>query len=242
MKVIGIIPARYASTRFPGKPLVDLKGKPMIQRVYEGAAACKSLDYVIVATDDQRIYDAVKAFGGNVEMTSESHPSGTDRCGEVATKLDADVIVNVQGDEPLVNPGQIDTLCSAFEDNSVTIATLGHTQVSPDDLGDINRVKVVCDKNGNALYFSRSAIPSTERSSEEVKANFPFMRHIGLYAYRKETLRELVQLQPCALEKMEALEQLRWMYYGYEIRVIPTNIETPNIDTPEDLEKVLGEM
>ncbi len=242
MKVIGIIPARYASTRFPGKPLVDLKGKPMIQRVYEGASACKSLDEVIVATDDQRIYDAVKAFGGNVEMTSETHPSGTDRCGEVAAKYEADVIVNVQGDEPLVNPGQIDTLCSAFEDASVSIATLGHTQVSPDDLHDVNRVKVVCDTNGNALYFSRSAIPSTERSSEAIRENFPFMRHIGLYAYRKETLQELVQLEPCPLEQMEALEQLRWMYYGYEIRVIPTNIETPNIDTPEDLKKVLGEM
>jgi len=239
MKVIGIIPARYASTRFPGKPLVDLKGKPMIQRVYEGAAACKSLDSVIVATDDQRIYDAVKAFGGNVEMTSESHPSGTDRCGEVAAKYDADVFVNVQGDEPLVNPGQIDTLCSAFEDATVSIATLGHTQVSPNDLGDVNRVKVVCDTKGNALYFSRSPIPSTDRSSEEVKANFPFMRHIGLYAYRKETLQELVQLKPCALEQMEALEQLRWMYFGYEIRVIPTDIETPNIDTPEDLDQVM---
>ena len=239
MKVIGIIPARYASTRFPGKPLVDLKGKPMIQRVYEGAAACKSLDAVIVATDDQRIFDAVKAFGGNVEMTSESHPSGTDRCGEVAAKYDADVIVNVQGDEPLVNPGQIDTLCSAFEDSSVSIATLGHTKVSPDDLSDVNRVKVVCDTNGNALYFSRSPIPSTERSSEQVKANFPFMRHIGLYAYRKETLHELVELKPCALEQMEGLEQLRWMYYGYEIRVIPTDIETPNIDSPEDLDKVM---
>jgi len=240
MKVIGIIPARYASTRFPGKPLVDLKGKTMIQRVYEGASKCTSLDTVIVATDDERIYNAVKAFGGNVEMTSESHPSGTDRCGEVAEKYEADVVVNIQGDEPLVNPGQIDTLCTAFEDADVDIATLGHTQVSPEDLGDINRVKVVCDHSGNALYFSRSAIPSTERASDEERASFPFMRHIGLYAYRKATLQELVQLQPCALEEMEALEQLRWMYYGYEIRVIPTNIETPNIDTPEDLNKVLG--
>lgn len=239
MKVIGIIPARYASTRFPGKPLVDLKGKTMIQRVYEGASKCPSLDTVVVATDDQRIYDAVKAFGGNVEMTSETHPSGTDRCGEVAEKYDADVVVNIQGDEPLVNPGQIDTLCTAFADETVSIATLGHTQVSSDDLGDVNRVKVVCDRNGNALYFSRNAIPSAERALENVRSEFPFMRHIGLYAYRKETLKELVQLQPCALEQMEALEQLRWMYYGYEIRVIPTDIETPNIDTPEDLKKVL---
>ncbi len=239
MKVIGIIPARYASTRFPGKPLVDLKGKSMIQRVYEGAAQCNSLDQVIVATDDQRIFDAVKAFGGNVEMTSEMHPSGTDRCGEVARKYDADVVVNVQGDEPLVNPGQIDTLCAAFSDDSVAIATLGHTKVSLEDLEDLNRVKVVCDYKGNALYFSRSAIPSTGRASEKAVSEFPFMRHIGLYAYRKETLQELVELQPCALEQMEALEQLRWMHYGYEIRVIPTDIETPNIDTPEDLNHVL---
>lgn len=239
MKVIGIIPARYASTRFPGKPLVDLKGKTMIQRVYEGASKCTSLDMVVVATDDQRIYDAVKAFGGLVEMTSDSHPSGTDRCGEVAEKYDADVVVNIQGDEPLVNPGQIDTLCTAFEDASVSIATLGHTHVATEDLQDINRVKVVCDQVGNALYFSRSAIPSTGRASEETQANYPFMRHIGLYAYRKETLQKLVTLAPCPLEQMEALEQLRWMYYGFEIRVIPTDIETPNIDTPEDLQHVI---
>ncbi|MCR9171494.1 MAG: 3-deoxy-manno-octulosonate cytidylyltransferase [bacterium] len=242
MKVIGIIPARYASVRFPGKPLVDLKGKPMIQRVYEGAAACECLDEVIVATDDQRIYDAVKAFGGNVEMTSDSHPSGTDRCGEVAAKYDAEIFVNIQGDEPLVNPEQIDTLCSAFEDPTVSIATLGYTEVSSDDMNDFNRVKVVCDVNGNALYFSRSPIPSSERATEVVRDLFPFMRHIGLYAYRKETLQALILLRPCPLEQMEALEQLRWMYNGYEIRVIPTQIETPNIDTPEDVEKVLGEM
>jgi 3-deoxy-manno-octulosonate cytidylyltransferase (CMP-KDO synthetase) len=242
MKVIGIIPARYASTRFPGKPLVDLKGKPMIQRVYEGACACKSLNDVVVATDDQRIYDAVKAFGGKVEMTSKSHPSGTDRCGEVAAKYDADVFVNIQGDEPLVNPDQIDLLCESFEDPSVSIATLGNTQVTDEDLADINRVKLVCDVNGNALYFSRSPIPSTQRASEVIKEEFPFMRHIGLYAYRKKTLEALVILPSCSLEKMEALEQLRWMYYGHKIHVIPTDIETPNIDTPEDLEKVLREI
>jgi len=242
MKVIGIIPARYASTRFPGKPLVDLKGKPMIQRVYEGALNCASLDHVIVATDDQRIFDAVKAFGGNVEMTSDAHPSGTDRCGEVAGKYEADVVVNIQGDEPLVNPGQIDALCSAFQDEKVQIATLGHTVVSESDLIDPNRVKVVCDSAGNALYFSRNAIPSIVRANQEIKSQFPFMRHIGLYAYRKKILLDLVKLQPCNLEKMEALEQLRWMYYGYTIRVLPTDIETPNIDTPEDLKKVLDSL
>lgn len=242
MKVIGIIPARYSSTRFPGKPLVDLKGKLMIQRVYEGASKCNSLDKVIVATDDQRIFDAVKAFEGEVEMTSEEHRSGTDRCGEVAAKYNADVIVNIQGDEPLVNPGQIDMLCTAFKDETVNIATLGYTQVSMEDLDDINRVKVVCDRHGNALYFSRSPIPSTQRTSEKMVAQFPFMRHIGLYAYRKETLTKLVQLTPCPLEQMEDLEQLRWMYYGFKIRVIPTSIETPNIDTSEDLERVIKEL
>lgn len=242
MKVIGIIPARYSSTRFPGKPLVDLKGKVMIQRVYEEASKCNSLDEVIVATDDQRIFDAVKAFGGEVEMTSEEHRSGTDRCGEVAAKYNADVIVNIQGDEPLVNPGQIDMLCTTFKDETVNIATLGYTQVSMEDLDDINRVKVVCDRHGNALYFSRSPIPSTQRASEKMVTQFPFMRHIGLYAYRKETLTKLVQLTPCPLEQMEDLEQLRWMYYGFKIRVIPTSIETPNIDTPEDLERVINEL
>jgi len=242
MKVIGIIPARYSSTRFPGKPLMDLKGKLMIQRVYEGASKCNSLNKVIVATDDQRIFDAVKAFGGEVEMTSEEHRSGTDRCGEVAAKYNADVIVNIQGDEPLVNPGQIDMLCTTFKDETVNIATLGYTQVSMEDLDDINRVKVVCDRHGNALYFSRSPIPSTQRASEKMVTQFPFMRHIGLYAYRKETLTKLVQLTPCPLEQMEDLEQLRWMYYGFKIRVIPTSIETPNIDTPEDLERVINEL
>ena len=239
MKVVGIIPARYASTRFPGKPLVDLKGKPMIQWVYEGAQNCASLDQVIVATDDQRIFDAVQAFGGNVEMTSEQHPSGTDRCGEVAAKFEADVIVNIQGDEPLVNPEQIDALCAAFKDDSVQIATLAHTAVTEDDLIDPNRIKVVCDDQGNALYFSRNQLPSTVRAEATTRANFGFMRHIGLYAFRNKVLQELVQLAPCDLEKMEALEQLRWMYYGYKIRVMPTTIETPNIDTPEDLKKVL---
>lgn len=242
MKAIGIIPARYASTRFPGKPLVDLKGKSMIQRVYEGALNCKSLDKVIVATDDQRIYDAVISFGGNVKMTSEDHPSGTDRCGEVAKEYEAEVVVNIQGDEPLVNPGQIDTLCEAFIDETVSIATLGHTGVTEDDLNDPNRVKVVCNHFGNALYFSRNAVPSVVRSDDEVRARYPFMRHIGLYAYRKKTLLELVRLKPCDLEKMEALEQLRWMYYGYDIRVIPTKIESPNIDTPDDLKKVLDSL
>lgn len=239
MKAIGIIPARYASSRFPGKPLIDLKGKSMIQRVYEGALKSSYLSEVIVATDDQRIFDAVKAFGGNVQMTSESHVSGTDRCGEVALNSDADVVVNIQGDEPLVDARQIDALCEAFNDEEVHIATLGHSEVTPEDRNNPNRIKLVRNYRGDALYFSRNEIPSASRAPEELAAKFPYLRHIGLYAYRNKTLQELTKLEPCELEKTESLEQLRWLYYGYPIRVIETTIETPNIDTPEDVEKVL---
>lgn len=236
MKCIGVIPARYASSRFPGKPLIDLKGKSMIQRVYEGAAKSEKLEKVIVATDDQRIYDEVKRFGGNVVMTAESHTTGTDRCGEVAEGEDCDVIINIQGDEPLVDPRQLDQLIGAFDDQLTQIATLGIEDVSTEDLSNPNRIKVVVDANDFALYFSRSAIPNSEKGKDE---NYPFMRHIGLYAYRKGVLDELVDLEPTKLEKIESLEQLRWLYYGYNIKVITTEIETPNIDTPEDVEKVL---
>lgn len=239
MRAIGIIPARYASSRFPGKPLVDLKGKTMIQRVYEGALKSKHLLEVIVATDDQRIYDAVKAFGGKVEMTAEDHVSGTDRCGEVALLYDADIVVNIQGDEPLVDARQIDALCEVFADPTIGIATLGHRDVTTEDRANPNRVKIVLDKMKNALYFSRNEIPSSSRADEAALESFPFLRHIGLYAYRKDTLLQLVDLEPSPLELMESLEQLRWIYNGFAIRVVETDIETPNIDAPEDLEKVL---
>lgn len=235
MKIIGVIPARYASSRFPGKPLIDLKGKSMIQRVYEGAKASKQLSEVIVATDDQRIFDHVKAFGGNVAMTSTTHTTGTDRCGEIAMEWDADVIVNIQGDEPLVDYRQIDQLCEAFSDKSVSIATLGIKMgADHSDLHDANRIKIVTQKNGDALYFSRSAIPF-----ERTPVSYPYLRHIGLYAFRKETLLELIELEPTQLEQIESLEQLRWLYYGYALKVVETDIETPNIDTPEDIQKVL---
>lgn len=235
MRIIGIIPARYASTRFPGKPLIDLKGKSMIQRVYEGAKASSQLSDVIVATDDRRIYDHVLGFGGKVFMTSEEHTTGTDRCGEVAQEVHADVVINIQGDEPLVDHRQLDQLCEAFKDEKVQIATLGIPMTHDvSDLNDPNRIKIVKAANGDAIYFSRSAIPF-ERSER----GYPFMRHIGLYAFRTETLLELIRLKPCLLEETESLEQLRWIYYGYKIRVVETNIETPNIDTPEDIEKVL---
>lgn len=240
MKVIGIIPARYASSRFPGKPLVNLKGKSMIQRVYEGAKRSTLLAEVIVATDDSRIYDEVVRFGGKVKMTSENHPSGTDRCGEVAKTIqDADVVINIQGDEPLVDYRQLDTLIQAFENKNTQIATLGNKAVTMEDIINPNRIKIVVDDKEEALYFSRSAIPNFANFKEDPLENYPFYRHIGLYAYRADVLQELVKLKPTTLEKVESLEQLRWLYYGYKIKIVETNIETPNIDVPEDVEKVL---
>jgi 3-deoxy-manno-octulosonate cytidylyltransferase (CMP-KDO synthetase) len=240
MKVLGIIPARYASSRFPGKPLIDLKGKSMIQRVYEGAQKAKSLSKVIVATDDQRIVDEVLRFGGNVCLTNESHQSGTDRCAEVASLNPGfDVVINIQGDEPLVNPLQLDQLLSAFQEAEVVIATLGISTVDEEDLENPNRIKVVCDHKDNAIYFSRSIIPNHHHYKGDFLHDFPFLRHIGLYAYRTETLAQICQLMPTALEKIESLEQLRWLYHGLKVRVVQTDIETPNIDVPEDVEKVM---
>ena len=242
MNIVGIIPARYASSRFPGKPLIDLKGKSMIQRVYEGAKKSDRLSRVIVATDDKRIFDEVKRFGGDVMMTSDGHTTGTDRCGEIASKIDCDVIVNIQGDEPLVDYRQLDQLCSAFDDHYVQIATLGIKNVSEADLNNPNRIKIVIDNKGNAMYFSRSPIPSTTNANDGAQGAFDFYRHIGLYAYRTETLKKLTELAPTTLEKVESLEQLRWLYHGYKVRVVETTIETPNIDVPEDVKKVLAHL
>lgn len=241
MKVLGIIPARYASSRFPGKPLLDLNGKTMIRRVYEGASKARSIDRIIVATDDERIFREVESFGGDVMMTSAEHPSGTDRCGEVARILsDYDVVINIQGDEPLVDYRQLEALASAFDDREVTIATLGIRQLSEEDLHNPNRIKIVVGNRNEALYFSRSFIPNSANFKGDPIAFYPFLRHIGLYAYRRETLLELVALTPSRLEQVESLEQLRWLYYGYKIRVVETDIETPNIDVLEDVEKVLA--
>lgn len=211
----------------------------MIQRVYEGASKSVNLDKVIVATDDQRIYDHVLEFGGEAMLTSASHTTGTDRCGEVLRNVECDIVLNIQGDEPLVDPMQLDQLCEAFKDDAVEIATLGISQVTEEDLNNPNRIKLVRDVNGDALYFSRSRIPNEENAKIGVSKNYPFFRHIGLYAYRSGILHELVNLEPTELEKIESLEQLRWLYHGYKIRVVETTIETPNIDVPEDVEKVL---
>jgi len=240
MKVLGIIPARYASSRFPGKPLIDLKGKTMIQRVYEGAMKSKLIDLLIVATDDSRIQDEVQRFGGNVEMTSEKHNSGTDRCAEVAKKYpECDLIINIQGDEPLVNFRQLNQLIEVFEKQSIEIATLATRKITSEDLDNPNRIKIVLDKNNSALYFSRSVVPNRTNFKDDGLSAYPFLKHIGLYAYRRETLFYIAKLPVSLLEKTESLEQLRWLYNGFSIYVSETDIETPNIDTIEDVEIVL---
>ena len=237
MKVIGIIPSRYESTRFPGKPLIDLAGKTMIQRVYEGVARSQLIDRVIVATDDQRIFDEVNSFGGEVMMTSILHKTGTDRCIEIVHEVnECDLAINIQGDEPLVNANQIDQLVNAFSDPSVQIATMANGNITKHEVANANRIKLVLDQNDNALYFSRSAIPNTSKDHSV----HSYLKHIGIYAFRKEALMRIETMLPCDLEKAESLEQLRWMFYGEKIKVIKTTIETPNIDVPGDVEKVLS--
>ncbi len=239
MKILAVIPARFASTRFPGKPLFKLKGKSMIQWVYEGVQKSDKFYKIVVATDHEAIFNEVKSFGGEVIMTSENHLSGTDRCGEVLTHFpDSDILINIQGDEPLVDFRQLSQLLEAFENPTTEIATLGIVSNDKDEFINPNRIKIVCDEQNNALYFSRSPIPNKGNYNGK-ENNFSFLRHIGLYAFRAETLRKLIKLKPAEIELQESLEQLRWMFYGYKIKVIETKIETPNIDSPEDVAEVL---
>lgn len=241
MKVLGVIPARYNSSRFPGKPLIDLKGKPMIQHVYEGAKKSTLIDRLIVATDDERIFQCVNSFGGEVVMTSAYHTTGTDRCGEVAAQFpEYDVIINIQGDEPLVDFRQLEELIRLFEDVDTQIGTLGIQLTDEEDLYNENRIKIVLNHKNQALYFSRSAVPNTAKYKGDAFQEGLFLRHIGLYGFKKTVLQEIIRLKITQLETLESLEQLRWLYYGYTIDVAKTTIETPNIDTPEDIEKVLG--
>ena len=238
MKFIAIIPARYASTRFPGKPLAILGGKPVIQRVYEQVSSV--LEEVYVATDDDRIFQAVEAFGGRAVMTSDRHRSGTDRIQEAATTIgtDADVVINVQGDEPFIHPSQIKALCRCFDNPTTQIATLGKPFETIEAVKNPNSPKIVVDNQGFALYFSRSVIPFVRGVDEAEWLNrYPFLKHLGLYAYRREVLREVTQLPMSSLEAAESLEQLRWLQNGYRIRVAETNIETVGIDTPDDRER-----
>ena len=238
MKFIGLIPARYGSSRFPGKPLALLAGKPVIQHVYEQAN--KVLDAVFVATDDERIYNKVLAFGGKAVMTSTEHHSGTDRIEEAFEKIggDFDVVVNIQGDEPFIAQSQIETLCHCFDDDHTQIATLGKPFTDIEAVENPNAPKIVVDNRGYAMYFSRSIIPFIRGvDKQNWLESYPFLKHLGIYAYRKDVLREITKLPQSSLELAESLEQLRWLQNGYRVKVGITNVETVGIDTPEDLQR-----
>lgn len=241
MKVLGIIPARFASTRFPGKPLIDIQGKSMIQRVYEQALKAKSLNKVVVATDDKRIAAEVSAFGGEFVMTADTHQSGTDRCAEVAQHFpDYGIVINIQGDEPFINPEQIDLLVSCFEQQGVQLATLIKEIHTEEELFNNNIPKVVINSRQEAIYFSRHTIPYIRNADKDKWLNsHQFYKHIGIYGYTASGLQNITKLRPSALEIAESLEQLRWVENGYAIQTRITAIETIAIDTPEDLGKII---
>lgn len=240
MDIVAIIPARFASTRLPGKPLVDICGRPLVQHVFERARQARRPGRVLVATDDPRIVSAVRAFGGEVVLTSPHHRSGTDRLAEAAARLDAEVVVNVQGDEPFLDPGGIDAAVDPLlDDPSLEMATLASPLRSAEDLLSPAVVKVVVDGRGDALYFSRSPIPAVrgQDPGEAVRRGLA-LRHVGLYVYRRRTLLRLASLPPSPLEEAEALEQLRALHHGIRLRVVVREVEPgPAVDTPEDLER-----
>lgn len=238
VKIVGIIPARYASSRFQGKALVDILGKPMVQQVYERASRAKTLDAVVVATDDQRIYDVVAGFGGQVVMTPPDCPTGTERVAIVAETLDCDVVANIQGDEPLLEPVVIDQMIQPFlDDPSVEVSTLKQRVENEKDYRDPNIVKVLTDLQGFALYFSRASIPGN--LSNHWLQSQPNYRHVGLYAYRRERLLEFTQWERTPYESAEGLEQLRFLERGIRIRVVETEYPLIGVDVPADLERVL---
>lgn len=247
MKLIAIIPARYASTRFPGKPLADIRGKTMIQRVYEQAS--RALGEVWVATDDSRIEEAVRGFQGRSMLTSPSHKSGTDRVKEALDKIEKttgrqfDVIINIQGDEPFIQPGQIEELIGCFQDPEAHIATLIKPVTNNEEIFNPNLPKVITDLHYRAIYFSRSPVPYIRNyAPKEWIHHFPFMKHIGMYGYRSKALREITRLAPSSLEIAESLEQNRWIEHGYCIKTALTHHENHPVDTPDDLERILNAM
>ncbi|MEI8136138.1 MAG: 3-deoxy-manno-octulosonate cytidylyltransferase [Bacteroidota bacterium] len=241
MSIIGIIPARYASTRFPGKPLVEINGKSMIQRVYEQTTKASLLNKVIVATDDNRIAEHVRSFGAEAVVTKTEHPSGTDRCFE-AYQLNGekyDYVLNVQGDEPFLDPEQINSLAEACI-GDVEIATQMIKCIDNAVLFDKGEVKIILNSNKEALYFSRNVIPFIKGVNEnEWHKHFDYYRHVGMYAYRTDILKKITQLNPSALELAESLEQLRWLEHGYKIKCVETEYDSHCVDTPEDIEKVI---
>ncbi len=242
MRVTAIIPARYASTRFPGKPLADILGKPMIQWVYERTIESSRVDRVIVATDDERIFQAVLAFGGEVQMTRPDHPTGTDRLAEIAERIDTDLVVNVQGDEPLIDPRMIDfAVAPLLDDATIPMGTLMTPVGSVEEFLNPNVVKVVVDGHGFALYFSRAPIPHPRDYGQRLSEHFDKLRaykHIGLYVYRKDFLLGYPKMPSTPLENTEKLEQLRALEHGYRIRVVETDLVSQGVDTPADLELV----
>ncbi len=243
--IAGIIPARYASTRFPGKALVDINGKSMIQRVYEQAAKSPSLNTLVVATDDERILEHVQAFGGKAVMTATHHPSGTDRCQDALLQLDGDYkyVINIQGDEPFIDPAQIDELAAALRDGTTEIATQMIPVSNHEELFDKGEVKIVLNAGMEALYFSRMVIPFIKGVEEkEWHLHHNYYRHVGMYAYRRDILNIITQLPVSSLEKAESLEQLRWVEAGFKIRCVTTRYESHCIDTPEDLVRMLGKV
>ena len=240
--IIGIIPARYASARFPGKPLADIKGKSMLQRVYEQVSKSTLLNNVVVATDDERIFEHVKEFDGKVLMTAPHHPSGTDRCHDAAQQLNNafEYIINIQGDEPFIAPEQIDELASALLNSDTELATQMIKVNSYESLFDKSEAKIVLNKNNEALYFSRMPIPFIKGVEEKFwHKHHNYYRHVGMYAYRKDVLEKITALPVSSLEKAESLEQLRWLESGFRIKCIETKYESHCIDTPEDLEKAI---
>jgi 3-deoxy-manno-octulosonate cytidylyltransferase (CMP-KDO synthetase) len=241
MQIVGVIPARYDSSRYPGKPLADIHGKPMIQHVYERSLRAARLDRLVVATDDSRIVKTVESFGGKALLTRSDHPSGTDRVAEVAHLLglgEDDVLINIQGDEPLVEPVMIERLIEAMEQNwACPMATLAFVCENEEDYRSGNVVKVVVDESGRALYFSRSPIPLRREDSDEP---LPFLKHLGFYGYRHSFLKTFTLLPPGKLESLEKLEQLRALEHGYAIQVALSPVETHGVDTPEDLERLMS--
>ncbi len=239
MNIVGIIPARYGSTRFPGKPLVDLLGKPMIQHVVEKCERSHYLNQVIVATDDERIAQVVTDFGGEVLMTSSNHNSGTERCAECVNLLaeKPDYVVNIQGDEPLIQPQQIDELCNMLEEKRPLLMSLARELHNSKEINSPNVVKVVLNQLDEALYFSRSVIPYSRSG-----AKIPILQHVGIYAYEADCLQEIVKLPQSDLEEMEQLEQLRWLDYGYSILMQRTAFPTIAIDHPDDVHGVIQQM
>ena len=245
MKAVGIIPSRYASTRFPGKPLLDIHGKSMIQHVYEQSAKSASLHKLVVATDDSRIFEHVQSFGGEVLMTGADHANGTDRCWDALQQLGTDYqyVINIQGDEPFIDPRQIDELAAVLQDGMVELATQMIPVSTHEELFDRGEVKIVLNDKMEALYFSRMVIPFIKGKDEkEWHLHFNYHRHVGMYAYRRDVLEEISKIPVSSLEQAESLEQLRWLEHGFRIKCVPTAFESHCIDTPEDVGKVMRRM